>query len=491
MSLVPLRSSNSVSGLHESGALLWDAILEGPVDRVCVEDVNKSSRRVLKSLQMTASLSAGVSYFPIILHSGLFYAVGNFLSFSALDFWAIQGTLDDALGARGGREVDLIKHSSKGRGYEISVAASSIALAVFSVTPIALPTLDYDGSMGVPAMIGVYAGGSIVPLRSIQLSLNERIQEMDCMVGPIGKKVLAIRKQVISLVDQYESVFVQLKMDDKLRLIREFDRIRDFDELERGTSYLEKILVGAEIQTEPDEGSRCQRFTHVARDCLVNFPGALLAASLETALTLYMFDKSHEYITDNDLGAGVCTAITVGAGLYLNGKSIVGTTSSFVRGFFGVITGQRTKGISEQLRSKLTIGLKLIGLTINIGTFGSSIVIFGDFFKNKGWEEAYFETTVCAAYFLLTATATLDLVDDAVKSIILEKGTTEEKQVVAFCQELAHLKRLFKKSSLFHFANFLSDSCPFQEQLLARVNLAHAQLSEYIGPTEVSLQSVV
>ena len=482
MSLTPLN--HSISMINQYDNPLLDAIEEGIVDREVPVDPHKCGRRALKVVQISISLAANGSYFPIIFHAGPFFAVGNFVSFFALDYWAVNATLDDALGPRGEREIVLIGRNSKGRVYEVSLTVGAVVLSLLAIAPLALPVLDYDGEYGVPGLVAVFLGGSILPLRSIQLSLNKTIQGMKCVLGETGKKIEAVRSEMVSLVDEYRDLFEQLGMEDKLLFIGQHHAIRGMDGRDSVGKYLSTVLVGAN-RAPAVEKSRCWQVVDQAGDVIANLPGALLAASLETALAMYTFDKVQGYITSNEVEAGICTAVAIGSGIYLNGKSIVSTTHRFASAIFNGLRCKRVKGLSEQLRPKLSACLKLIGLTFNLGTIGSSLVIYGDFFKDDQFKKHYFEVTLSIAFFVLSATATLDLVDNAVKSIVLRGGDPNEAQVIQLYQELGLLKNLLEKSSLLDFATFVL-KCPkeIKDNLVKKVGLSFDELHAYISSLE-------
>ncbi len=483
MSLVPLTTYVSMSGLQNGDSVLCEASAEC-VDRDPLVDLYGGRRRLIKGAQIGVSLLANGSYFPIILRAGAAYAVGNGVSFFALDYWAVTGTLEEALGARGEREIVLMQRNSKGNCYKISLITGALGLALLAVAPIALPTLDYDGAYGVPGMISVFLGGSILPLRSIQLSLNKSIQGMTCVLGDVGKKVEAIRGELCEVVDAYRGVFEQLGMSEKLQMIAAHRGIRELDERDKVGRYLTVVLGG--VKEVAEEKSKCDKFVTV----LGNLPGVFLASSLETVLAVYTYSKAQEYITDSELGAGVFTAVTIGAGVYLNGKSIVNTTHRFACAFFNGLRCKREKGISEQLRPKLTACLKLLGLTLNLGTVGSTLVIYGDFFKDNEKAKDFSEVTLSMAYFVLTATATLDLVADVVKEIVMRKGEEVEKEVLLLCQDLSRFKRLLEKSSLLDFSVFILQ-CPegIKNRILKKVALAESTLREYIRKLEPLAES--
>lgn len=478
MNSVPLTNYISMGSLQHGGSLLCEAIAEGPIGREPLVDSHKVVRRALMALQIGVSLGANGSYFPIILRAGTAYAVGNGLSFFALDVWAVKGTLNDALGPRGAREIELLSRNSMSGCYRGLLVTSALGLSLLAVTPNALPVLDYDGKFGVLGMIAIYLGGSILPLRSTQLSLTNGIQGLTCVLGDVGKKIAAVRREVNSLVDEYKGVFEQLGMDEKLFLIRSHDAIRQLDEDGRVGPYLSMILGGA-VKREPTVApSLCQRSISFG----AHLPGLFLASSLETALAMYTYSKTREKITDDEVGAALFTAVTIGSVIYLNGKSIVSTTHRFACAFFNGLRCKRVRGISDQLRPKISACLKFIGLSLNLGTIGSTLVVFGDFFKDNQSEKIFFEVTMSAAFFFLTATATLDLVEEVVQEIVLSNGEASERDIILLGQELDRLKRLFEKSSLLDFSTFILQ-CPdaIKTSLLSKVNLSVDTLNEYIA----------
>lgn len=478
--LIQINSSYYGDNKNDCTNLLLDSILEGPIEQRALIDPYHNARRVSKSAALTAAICANSSFIPITLKAGIPYAIGNSVSFLSLDYWAINGTFDEVFGPRGESEAILMTRGAKGKCYRISLAIGAVAIAILSQVPIALPALDYDGELKVPAFIALLLGGSILPLRSLQLSINKSIQMQKWILGETGKKIEEIRSEITSAIQEYQTEFEQIGMNDKLQIVSQMNSIRNRDDMQKIEPYLSTILDQLTHPKPKEPSSRYTSACNLLGRVTSKLIGSFLAASLETGLTLYTFDKTKKYMTDDDIGAGIFTAAVISSGIYLYGKSVINTTEQMAKSVFATLTRQRSKRISEQFRPSLTLSLKLLGLALNLGTIGPNLVIWGDFFKDKKEEQLFFKTTLCCAYFILVSTATLAHVDNTVKQVIASKGNDNEKQIIQLHRDLQKLQKLVENSPILDFSIFLR-KCPqeIRTALLRKVGLSLDSLHEY------------
>jgi hypothetical protein len=455
------------------------AILSGPIRKDALEDPNLVSRRVIMAFQVAVSLTANSSYFPIVMRVNVGFAIGDLVSFSCIDLWAIRATLEDAFGPATSAELELFKRGSLPKNYAIALGISAVAIAIFGRSAAALPALDYDGVAAVPATVVLYLQGAIFSTRSIQLTAYKVIQKRKLAVDEIGKKVELIRTEILGLIDAFQEEFRGANYAEKLRMIAQLSEIKSSQDVDRVKKYLEAIL----LMPKPivaDRG-KCAQMTAKLGNGLILASGVGIASVMQTAGILYTFGKAKLYVTDDDFAAGCLTAISVGGVIYLAGKSVIDTTNRFAINFFKAITCRSEKRIGEQLEPLLSACLKFIGLTLNIGAFGSTYVVWGDYFKESEGKDV-FVYVGGAAYFLLAATATLDLIEDAVEGIILWRGSPEAKQVIELRRELTRLKSLFEKSSLLDLCTFLLDpSDELKTALMAKLELSHQALEKTIN----------
>ncbi|MBS0626377.1 MAG: hypothetical protein JSS32_10035 [Verrucomicrobia bacterium] len=487
----PLLSTShpNYSSINEQDNLLLKAIQEGPIEHTASVDKYRSIRQCSKSATFVAAMCANASFIPITLNAGIPFAIGNSASFLALDFWALNATFDDAFGPRTEHEALLVDRMSKGKCYTVSLAVGSVLMAVLSQFPNALPSLDYNGNYAVPGMVFLLAGGAVLPLRSLQLTINKAIQMQKCVLGEDGKKIESIRSEMVSLVQGYQNDFEYSGQDHQLQVIQSLNEIRNSD-LNKVETYLnavfDKLLQSPQAAASPSKfKSACTSLGQT----IGKVTGLFLAASLETGLSLYTFDKTQTHMIGNPVGAGLFTAAVIGSGVYLYGKAILDTTQRVTSSIFSTFTGQRVKGLAEQLRPTLTLSLRMVGLLLNLGTFGPNLVIWGDFFKDNATEKTFFEATLCSAYFVLVSTATLDLVDSAVKQIVLSKGTDNEKEIIHLHQELQKLQKLLTNTSTLDFSLFLLKAPPeVKTALLNKVDLSLETLEAYGRPVQEPAQ---
>lgn len=461
----PLLSSRGDSSEIQED-LLSEVVFERCIANTPPLDPHSCLRKIALATSITTSLSAGAAFIPVSLPlpAGSLFAAANFVGFFKLDMWAIRGTIHDLLGPRGEKEVVLLNRTAKGKCFTAAVMVASTAIALLSQVPVALPSLDYDGKLKIPAVICLFVGGALLPIRSLQLTIDKTIRARNASLGKTGKKLENLRMLMASMIDEHREMFRKMDRISKLEHIDCLQQAQGTD-VERARKLIEQILE------EPLETQEVQK-----RSLSSYFPtaaGVFIAGSLQTGLAIYTFEKTKEHIVDNDVAAGTLAGSVVLSGIYLSGLSILNTTERIAGAFLRCIKGQREKSMAEQFRPKLTQSLKLLGLLIDLGALGATTVIWGDFYKNNLPAKLYFDITLCLAYFLFLSTSTLDMVDEAVAEIVQRTGSHNERQIVQLNDQLSQIKKIIEQSSLLDFSEFLGKcSNELKVKLLDRVDLS-------------------
>lgn len=473
-SRIPPKSSGELLSSDASNLLLG-ALLEGPLSREEPRDPHKFARRTLKGSCIVISAGAKIPYIPIALTlpGGPFVAFANSAAFFNLEYWAINGTIDDLLGPKGASEVVLLERQGKGKCYLVAIVSTSLVIALLSQIPIALPALDYDAkykALGFGILLGA---GALLPVRSIQLSIDKGIKMQRCFPGDVGKQIEEIRSDVLMLIEEHRELFRQMGYPEKLEHLTRMSLLRQDAGIEKLDSYVQGIFEKPLCRTTQKETSLSDRASSVI--------GLWLTSSFQVAITMYTWTKTKEHLIDNDLLAGIFSAAVVISGVYLTGRSIIQTTQTMTRSLVGCFTRRKERTIAEQVRPKLCLSLKLIGLILNLAALGPTIVIWGDFFNENQSTRAYFQVTMCAALFLLLSTATLDSVDMAVEEIVLSGKNLTNKEIVQYHREIQQVARVLDESSLLDFSLFVM-KCPetLKTELLRRANLSLQTLEGYI-----------
>lgn len=462
--------------------VLAGAIFERCLKGEDIQDPHRRARLSTKAFCILMSAGAKVPYVPISLRlpGGPFFAIGNVSSFFILEYWAIKASINDVLGPKGRWEVTLLQNAGRGRCYEVSTLTASIAIALLSQIPVALPALDYDGKYRIPGFVVLLVAGALFPVRSLQLSIDKALTRQRYCLGDVEKKLEQIREEVISLTQEYREIFRLAGYEEKMGMIAALAATRVDNESEEAEPYL-SLVFGKLIENPPQKRSRlCERISKGV--------GYFLTASFETALAMYTWSKTKEHLINNDAVAGSFAAVTVLSWAYLTGESVATTTHRCALSLFDLLRCRKNQTLSEQIRPRLNLSLKLLGITLNAAALGPTVVIWGDFYKDNAAEQGYFEATICATLFLLLATATLDIIDETVKEIILKNGTPDQKQMLELNTKLLYLQQLLHRSSLLDFSTLLLN-CPdrIKENLLQKVDLTVERVTELVEREPVRL----
>ena len=103
--------------------------------------------------------------------------------------------------------------------------------------------------------------------------------------------------------------------------------------------------------------------------------------------------------------------------------------------------------------SKTTFALETLGLLIACLSWGPSVQAVRD--VTSGAFDLYLEVTVSLAVILLVSTAMQDIVNDLMESILLKRGSHDEKEIIGLNRKLKELTRVLKNSPFLEFARFL------------------------------------
>jgi len=165
--------------------------------RDCTRAVSKCALAAIVTLR-------NVAFMPVSLKLPLAgwnwaSAVGNVIGVSALDFWVGNLFINDSLPQSTGLEkVSPQKTSTSSTAATIG----NLTISLLSQIPSVYPTMQYNpGPLSVPAGLVVLFGGAVLPLRSIQLSMEKYYkssltekQGLDCLASIIfsGRRQLSL-----------------------------------------------------------------------------------------------------------------------------------------------------------------------------------------------------------------------------------------------------------------------------------------------------------
>ena len=463
---------------HPDNGLLIRAIFENCIESQPSIDSHCIFRKVALTVSIAASLGANAAFTPISLNlpGGPFFATTNFIGFFKLDIWAIRAIIHELLGPKGDHERALISRSSQGCCYTTSVLTTSFALSLLTQVPVALPALKYDGKFKYPAVAALFAGGTLIPVSSLKQSFDHAVRARGCRTSQNEKSLEQVRSALVSAVSQYRESFVTLGIDEKLDLIEDFRQQReqgDGNEAIQVDALISSILTVPETPPPTCGSSVVKGFSTAV--------GGAIALSLQAGLAWYTYSTTKEYVYDDNVFAGVSAGLTVLSGSYLATQSIVGTVQRIASSSLNCITRQSKKSLAEQLRPKLTLSLKLLGLVVDLGALGATVVIWDDFTGKNLPAKIYFETTLCLAYFLFLSSASLDAVDGAIEELVQRKGTPDEQQIMLLNNQLKKLEQLIQSSSLLDFGQSLGQlSDTTRENLLLRANTTVDKIEDHL-----------
>lgn len=408
------------------------------------EKEKESQHRCLKLVALVISLGAKIPFLPIALKLplGPLFAACNALGFTKLEYYAGSKVVDDITKKVSQDELALTP-SRPSTPCKTATFAVAWIIAAASQLPVALAAVRYNEKTLAPfAGFVMIISGSLFPLRSLQLSLEQSwckqpIKEMKASLAHLKKKFL-------TLIRENQKAFLQKEAHAKLDFLEKLSTAPLIDETDLG-DYLNILLPQKTVHSE--KKTRCMAVLEKG----VQGVGWLFTLTYLTAFAMYTFTESKKTIYDHNWTSGCFATSVVLSNYYLTQASISQTALTVFRSITKLFSNNREKSLAQQMRPKVTFALQALGLLIDACALGPTIVIWGNFYKKNKVEQRFFQTSLCAAVFLLLFTSTLDIIDHVVEEVIAQHGTPIEKEVIALSLKYDKLAALIEKISLRSF----------------------------------------
>ena len=419
-----------------------------------VEDPDKQAKMIARGFAILMSASAKVGYIPISMKLGPVLgpvaATANSIGFFILEYWAANGTITSALPMQTLAEKELLQaQETKSTCQKVLFLIPALIVAMSSQLPTVLAGVNYnEEKYKIPAAVALITSGSLIPLRSIQLSIEQLYKTLQ--KGDPSEAIVAQRKMV-DLLRKNHQAFIEMSKEEKEGVLADLSRVRQMSESADKTNQYLTTFLGI----EPPHQER-------ANDCFENglrYAGLGLGVGLsgvfEYALGDYTFNLTKKEVFDNDALAVTFACLAVVCTSYLYIQSIVGTSQRVFSVVGDLANGTEARNLGWQLRPKLSAALTTLALSVDALALGPTYVVWGDFYDQNKGKHDLFLATMCASLFLILFTATLDIANDLCSYSIMN-GSDEEKSILALSQELQRLAATIEKSSPEQFEQFLT-----------------------------------
>lgn len=475
---VPLIVNSQTLSEYSPGEK-FERCISALCDRHNLVDHYTVTRRILKVSSAIISGLAKVPFIPVSMKLGPVLgpisAFNNVAGFFILEYWAVSKTINDFLSPKTQAQIELNKKGklrTRDVCRNVAIISTASMFALSSQILVALAGVYYsEEKFKVPVGIVLLVGGALIPIRSLQLSI-ERLS-LSCQKS-IQAEITEIKTKIANLLLANQRMFIQKPRQRKIQLIKKCDKIRS---LEGASSAKIKGYVSALFQNldsfiSPTHKTigKCFKYTGLVT-------GTLLAGAFEYILGDYTFHITKTEIINNDFIAGILSTLAVTSTAYLFATSIIKTTQRVFNTFGNAIIGTEIRNLGWQLRPKISFALTAVGLLIDIFAMGPNFVIFRDFYKDNEVEREAFIGVICVSYFLILFTSTLDIINDVVTHSIA-KGSKEEQQILSLSLEFQKLADLINKSPSREFIEYLmAIEEPTKTSLLTRINVSNQQLA--------------
>ena len=323
-------------------------------------------------------------------------------------------------------------------------------VALVSQIPHIYAAIDYNNdTLKIPIAIVVGIGGAVLPLRSIQLTINRYFEYFEAKELGIDIKE---KEAFIQKLNKAKGTFVNLTEEEQRTFIDQLNEIKKLpDNPKKIQQFWSKILdvsSSSEVETHPKTSPLYA----------IKATGLAITAIYQYVIGIYTFDKTQEEVWDNKAFAGVLSGIVVASSQFLIGSAIVDSTVRIFENVTGINKQARLQNrqLVEKLRSKSLIPLIGLGIVINLLSLGVTATIWNDFFTDPKQKIA-FETLMCVAIFLLIDAAIPALIKDIVSNHVKTHGTQEEKVCMHQIDEYQTIMDLIAKMPLQDFQEFIEN----------------------------------
>ena len=389
-----------------------DRCLVAAYEGAPLEDRHPISRRVSN---FAVALLSGLSDIPFIAVSlplgkvlGPIAAAANAATFFVINYWCTQSMIGSAFGAKTLEEIQLVEQddsqiSKVKKGALFTLAA---VVSMISQVPTALAGMRYNEEQyKIPAGLVLLVGGAILSMRSLEMSFEQFLKHSQSSKD---------RAHIIDVLQQAHRAFIDKSQEEKLSFIEELNTI------DSSSGYMATLLNSS----PPSQKSRIQQvFNSIGLGV-----GLVLGGIYEYALTAYTFVEVKGELYNNNLVGGLFAGSVLISTAYLTMQSVMVTSQRLFNVAGSFFTGKETCNLSWQLRPKLSAALTAIGLSVNVAALGPSLVMWGDFYNNDSLMDHFFPGAIYSAILLFFLTATLDINDEYVISL-LKEGNDEEKEI--------------------------------------------------------------
>jgi hypothetical protein len=375
--------------------------------------------------------------------------IGNMSASTGSDTYYFSAMIDDLFSYQSPDEKKIsLEEISK--CHQIMLAFFCLPSAVCSQTPSILTALVYnEKALRIPVALINAVVGSFSPMYSMWLLEMEKLREKQ---APKGADALffTYQKNLVQLIEKNIKNFKKLSLEDKQSLIQDLQAIQNTpDSPEKISRHLAKILS---IQEEINPPSQPPSQTG---ESVVQALALILALTFLGVKGQFTWVESKEEIVDSDIAAGFFTALYELTSFYGTKRLIEGAVLRIFHSIADRNAPATEKSLLEQLRSKEVFYLGSINYLITVFSLGVTYVIWNDFYKNEA-EKIFFIAMMSLAVFCIFSRATSQMLDGMMESLLLAKGSEDEKAILSLALLLQKEKKFIKNLSIEAFKDLFS-----------------------------------
>ncbi len=439
-----------------------------------------STKNLLNGTSVFLVIINKLPFIPIALkipYLGIPVAVGSFIGFGTLEFWAFKAITDPFVETK--KEGLIPISGSDQTAKKACIIGISYIIALGAQIPISLAAAKYDPEdWKIAGFVVSEAVGAFIPALSLKMACEKNLPRR--YTKEIEQELYKVFCHANELIDSNHQLLVDMGYQEQLNFIQEINQIKSNTSDPSSTkiaNYAKKLLSNAGPATPESNLKKYGSYP-------VHLTAIILATSFLYSTALYSYEASMETIHDDSATGIVFAATSVLSNSFIMYAALDETLMKAYNGASSLINRSYKPSLADQINPKLSFALKAGFFISDALGIGIIYQIWKDFFADSPPQQGYFITTNCLSLFLLLFTAALDTTDDIV--YMLQKrsdSNADHTQLIELNDIFKKIKEQLLNCPIEQFAVFLQKLPPeLKTQLISRFQLTSEALDSYVEP---------
>lgn len=439
------------------------------------------ARRTLQGIASVAGTAARYPFFKIVLLYagnnkilGYSLGIGSSLSFGAVITWCLLNIIDEYLRPMTEDEKQILR-SRLPKHIQALIATAVFVMGPFSQLPLAYTSITYNNNNLLYGFGDIFVD-SAYPIHSLHMNMKELLKQRH--LSENAKRLLPLKDKLISKLEAKRSWLVHAEPKDRNACLKELQTIREREELApRVDNLMRLLLVNMPSHRFMPDGKviNCGRWA-------VKGVGTVLGISPLIVAGLMSF-LGAGLLSDNIYFRVSFAAFVIFCFIYLNFSITTNGLSTVYDAAVNTARGNPPKNLELSLYPKARGSLVLVSVASAFCAYVGPYKVCQDFFS--GNFQTYMIATNIITSILLSLFAWFAISDDIVRNGGIKFGSTVNRQLLEFDNQLKRLIFLIRESPLVDFLKFL-EKVPAEtlEKWMRKLNITESDIRAYLRELE-------